>query len=558
MPTNQAFLGGTGTIAGAVSVTGGGNIFAGAVNDTPGEVAGALHIGTGSSLAGNTLLDVTAIGQADEIVIGGGTGSVTFGGILTVSDPNTTSFAIGQDYTLLQFGSHTGTFTTLDLPTLSSGLAWDSSHLYTNGPSGGYIDITAAGPTNLVWDNHLSTTGDGLTWDNGTGGTSQNWNNGGTPSTFIQGAGVTFNDSNNGNYTVNLASNVLPSSVTVTSAGPYIFESTGGFTIRDYTSPTTLTQSGGGSLTIENHNTFTGATSVSGAGTFLHLTSTGTLATGQLTVAAGSSAQIDGLLTGAPAVIANGNINFGAAVVPDNDPTAGLLLRNLSSLTIGAGAKVTVAAGSPSTATVLSLGSLSDGGTLDLNNGELYINYGAGPDPIASIAAWIATGYAGGHWNGTGIVSTQAITNPSYGLGYADSADPGNPAGLSSGQIEVMYTLLGDANLDGKVNGTDFNLMAANFNQAVTDGWDKGDFNYDGQGQRQRLRSAGGQLQPVRQPVRRVRRRSRRLGFLRRGQWHQPGKRSRARGDRLTGNGWIRDSQPQAKVFAQGLMTRQL
>ena len=43
-----------------------------------------------------------------------------------------------------------------------------------------------------------------------------------------------------------------------------------------------------------------------------------------------------------------------------------------------------------------------------------------------------------------------------------------------------MYTLLGDANLDGKVNGTDFNLMAANFNQAVTDGWDRGDFNYDG------------------------------------------------------------------------------
>ena len=43
-----------------------------------------------------------------------------------------------------------------------------------------------------------------------------------------------------------------------------------------------------------------------------------------------------------------------------------------------------------------------------------------------------------------------------------------------------MYTLLGDANLDGKVNGTDFNLMAANFNQAVTNGWDKGDFNYDG------------------------------------------------------------------------------
>jgi hypothetical protein len=43
-----------------------------------------------------------------------------------------------------------------------------------------------------------------------------------------------------------------------------------------------------------------------------------------------------------------------------------------------------------------------------------------------------------------------------------------------------MYTLYGDANLDGKVNGTDFTLMAANFNDSVTHGWDKGDFNYSG------------------------------------------------------------------------------
>jgi hypothetical protein len=93
----------------------------------------------------------------------------------------------------------------------------------------------------------------------------------------------------------------------------------------------------------------------------------------------------------------------------------------------------------------------------------------------------IASGFAGGTWDGTGIMSSVAALNSgSYGIGYADSADPGNPAGLASGQIEIMYTLLGDANLDGKVNGTDFNLMATNFNQAVTDGWDKGDFNYDG------------------------------------------------------------------------------
>jgi len=63
-------------------------------------------------------------------------------------------------------------------------------------------------------------------------------------------------------------------------------------------------------------------------------------------------------------------------------------------------------------------------------------------------------------------------------VGYADGAD-NVVSGLSSGQIEVMYTLLGDANLDGLVNAADFTILAANFNQPVTS-WDQGDFNYDG------------------------------------------------------------------------------
>ena len=101
---------------------------------------------------------------------------------------------------------------------------------------------------------------------------------------------------------------------------------------------------------------------------------------------------------------------------------------------------------------------------MDLGNNELLINYGATADPISPIAAWIASGYAGGAWTGTGIMSSTAQANSLiFGLGYADSADPGNPANLASGQIEIVYTLLGDANLDGKVNGTDFNLMAGEF-----------------------------------------------------------------------------------------------
>jgi hypothetical protein len=124
--------------------------------------------------------------------------------------------------------------------------------------------------------------------------------------------------------------------------------------------------------------------------------------------------------------------------------------------------------------------SITGSGVLDVNNNHFILTYGAS-DPITTIAGYIASGYNGGNWNGPGIISSVALTNASgllYGVGYADGAD-GVVSNLSSGQIEVMYTLLGDANLDGLVNGSDFNILAANFNQSIT-GWDQGDFNYDG------------------------------------------------------------------------------
>jgi hypothetical protein len=136
----------------------------------------------------------------------------------------------------------------------------------------------------------------------------------------------------------------------------------------------------------------------------------------------------------------------------------------------------------PAVSSTINLASLSitGSGELDINNNHLIITYGAS-DPITTIAGYIASGYNTGNWNGPGIISSVALTNASglkYGVGYADGND-GVVSGLTSGQIEVAYTLLGDANLDGLVNGSDFNILAANFNQSIT-GWDQGDFNYDG------------------------------------------------------------------------------
>jgi autotransporter-associated beta strand protein len=124
--------------------------------------------------------------------------------------------------------------------------------------------------------------------------------------------------------------------------------------------------------------------------------------------------------------------------------------------------------------------SISGSGTFDINNNHVIINYGGAADPVSSIAALLATGFDNGLWDGAGGITSSAIAaNPGYGIGYADSADPGNPAGLAPNTMEIAFTLLGDANLDDAVNGVDFGILAANFNKGIT-GWDQGDFNYDG------------------------------------------------------------------------------
>jgi hypothetical protein len=132
------------------------------------------------------------------------------------------------------------------------------------------------------------------------------------------------------------------------------------------------------------------------------------------------------------------------------------------------------------TGTVLEVDTLANSGTLNLENNTLLIDFGSSADPVASVRAELISGRAGGTWNGVGIDSSTAAlpANSHYALGYADGAD-GVVAGLSSGQVEIKYTLYGDADLDGAVTGSDFTILAANLGKSVT-AWDKGDFNYDG------------------------------------------------------------------------------
>ena len=113
---------------------------------------------------------------------------------------------------------------------------------------------------------------------------------------------------------------------------------------------------------------------------------------------------------------------------------------------------------------------------------SLFIDYGSGPDPIASIAQWIKNGYydlAGPAIISSAIATDDAAQRSQLWHRLRRLGRSGQSANLPSGTIEIMYTLLGDANLDGTVNSEDFTPFSHNLGQSGMT-WDEGDFNYDG------------------------------------------------------------------------------
>ncbi len=178
-------------------------------------------------------------------------------------------------------------------------------------------------------------------------------------------------------------------------------------------------------------------------------------------------------------------------------------LRQLAALNLGAAATVTLnTAAAHADRLLLTTSALSFAGTtnawqgkLDLGGNDMIIKGGVLTDIINQLQAGLNLPN-NGFWNGSsGIISLAAATDPTHlsTLGVLQNNDganhpiygataPDGPFDTQSPAINdilIKYTYFGDADLTGKIDGTDYGKIDNGFAHSLST-WFNGDFNYDG------------------------------------------------------------------------------
>jgi hypothetical protein len=130
--------------------------------------------------------------------------------------------------------------------------------------------------------------------------------------------------------------------------------------------------------------------------------------------------------------------------------------------------------------------SIPSGGTLDLNDNDLILDY-TGASPLAAVQQLINLARAGGAWTGTGLTSSTARDNVNHNttLGAMEASDyPGGSTfdgePLDATAVLVKYTYYGDTDFNGRVNFDDYVRTDNGFNNNLS-GWLNGDFDGNGQ-----------------------------------------------------------------------------
>ena len=297
--------------------------------------------------------------------------------------------------------------------------------------------------------------------------------NGNVPSTFAPTTGVTLADGTDKTFTVVYSAASQTLTETVTGGGTYTNTFFG----------INLSSILGGNMGYVGFTGGTGAitsTQTIGNFTFGDLANVPTSISNAVTATAGTTSGISFPVTPTAA-----NASIGSLTIP---ATARIVI-NTTNTAGNAGSGVLV------------VPTFSDAGTLDVVSNAVDIQGSS----LASITALAKSGLnmGGTLFGGVGITSSAAAANTLhttavgvilnnvngtqlYGTGTPLGMFDG-PGGSNPGSTDVLvkYTYFGDANLDGKVDGSDYSLIDNGYavdkaTPGTLTGWYNGDFNYDG------------------------------------------------------------------------------
>ncbi|BCU79727.1 autotransporter-associated beta strand repeat-containing protein [Luteolibacter sp. LG18] len=376
----------TGTLDGTGSV--------GAV--TVGDDSGAiLTHGNGGTTALATA-SLTFNGGANvNLKTAGTTAGITTGALTTTGANGTVvltpvnNWSIGSTYNLISYTSFSGTLADFALGTLTGLGPRQTASLVDTG-SAIAVSITGDKP---AWTG--ATSGE---WSTNTIAGAKNWKipSSGTPTDFLAGDEVLFDDTATGTTTVDIsAANVNTASVTVNTATKvYTIGSSGGFGIASGA----ITKTGAANLILTSANTYTGATIISA---------------GTLTLGNGTA---DGTIANTSGVTNNAALAYNWA----GDHTAPYIISGTGVVTKTGAGNLTFTG-----ANTYSGGTTINGGTLTTNSTG---SVGAGAVAIGAAGTWsVGNNYTLSNTvTGTGAIATTGATVSGNFSGFSGTVTHNN------------------------------------------------------------------------------------------------------------------------------------
>ncbi len=250
--------------------------------------------------------------------------------------------------------------------------------------------------------------------------------------------------------------------------------------------PGKLVKTGGGTLTLNGNNTYTGGTQIDAGTLAVGANSNLGDPAGAVTIGAGTLRATAGF-SSARNIAANDTASR-------IDLVTGLLN---STGTISVNSKLSRTGAGTLKASNLAIAGSTDAwtGTLNVTNGKVILANADAPSAATMLSQTtnqLKTGITVNlDWSGTGITSSTVPTDPdgnkSVGVilndgglyGDGTSAPLWRGQSVTSTDVLVAYTYAGDADLNGLIDGIDYALTDNGFNSNLS-GWFNGDFDYNG------------------------------------------------------------------------------